>query len=302
MKYLYTFTFIFFYSLAFAQKSGSLNGKIIDKSSQEVLPFVNLQIIGTSKGATSDDLGKFRITDIPVGTYNIKFSYVGYKDFTLFNIVVNSGNESTFQIELEQASNSLSELEVTAKKETAFTGTLESPLSIQKLTTEEIKANPGGNFDISKVIQILPGVGGGVGGGSFRNDIIIRGGASNENVFYLDGIEVPVINHFQTQGSSGGPQGMLNVSFIEDVKLSSSAFDAKYDNALSSVFQFKQKTGNPNELQGNIRLSATELATTLEGPINDKTTFLASARRSYLVSARKLTNDSLSIKYNKKSL
>ena len=161
---------------------------------------------------------------------------------------------------------------------------VETPLSVQNLSVEEIKSNPGGNFDISKVIQTLPGVGGGQQGGSFRNDIIIRGGAPNENVFYLDGIEVPVINHFQTQGSSGGPQGILNVSFIEDVKLSSSAFDARYDNALSSVFQFKQKNGNPNQFQGNFRLSATEAALTLEGPLskNKKTTFLASARRSYL--------------------
>ncbi|MFV7869537.1 hypothetical protein, partial [Enterococcus faecium] len=90
--------------------------------------------------------------------------------------------------------------------------------------------------------------------------------------------------HFQTQGSAGGPQGILNVSFIEDVKLSSSAFDAKYDNALSSVFQFKQRNGNPNKFQGNVRLSATEVATTFEGPLakNKKTTFLASIRRSYL--------------------
>lgn len=95
---------------------------------------------------------------------------------------------------------------------------------------------------------------------------------------------MPVINHFQTQGSSGGPQGMLNVSFIEDVKLTTSAFDARYDNAMSSVFQFKQKNGNPNQVQGNVRLSATELAATLEGPLSKQrqTTFLASARRSYL--------------------
>jgi hypothetical protein len=59
-------------------------------------------------------------------------------------------------------------------------------------------------------------------------------------VFYLDGIEVPVINHFATQGSAGGPTGILNVSFIQDVKLSSSAFEARYDNALSSVFQRNQ--------------------------------------------------------------
>src|SRR4029079_6229470 len=78
------------------------------------------------------------------------------------------------------------------------------------------------------------------------------------------------------------PQGILNVSFIEDVKLSTSAFDARYDNTLSSVFQFKQKNGNSNRLQGNIRLSATELAATFDGPVSRKTTFLVSARRSYL--------------------
>ncbi|MGO8055861.1 hypothetical protein, partial [Rhizobium leguminosarum] len=83
-------------------------------------------------------------------------------------------------------------------------------------------------------------------------------------------------------GSGGGPQGILNVSFIEDVKLSTSAFDARYDNTLSSVFQFKQKNGNSNRLQGNARLSATELAATFEGPLTKNTTFLASARRSYL--------------------
>jgi hypothetical protein len=282
MKHLFITLFLITSFTGFSQKNGSITGKVIDKGTQEILPFVSLQIVGTQKGGTTDENGNFRISEIPVGTYNILFSYVGYQNFTLFNVVINTGNESTFQVELEPQKNDLKALEVTAKKESAFTGTLESPLSIQKLTTEEIRANPGGNFDISKVIQILPGVGGGVGGGSFRNDIIIRGGGSNENVFYLDGIEVPVINHFQTQGSSGGPQGMLNVSFIEDVKLSSSAFDARYDNALSSVFQFKQKNGNPNELQGNIRLSATELATTFEGPISKNTTFLASARRSYL--------------------
>ena len=157
----------------------------------------------------------------------------------------------------------------------------ETPLSVQNLTSEEIKSNPGGNFDISRVIQALPGVGG-TSGNAARNDLIIRGGAPNENVYYLDGVEVPQINHFSTQGASGGPQGILNVSFIQDVTLSTSSFAAKYDNALSSVLQFKQKEGNPEKLQSNLRLSSTEVAATLEGPIDKKTTFLASARRSYL--------------------
>jgi TonB dependent receptor/CarboxypepD_reg-like domain/TonB-dependent Receptor Plug Domain len=269
---------------AMAQNTGSITGTVADKNTQQMLTGVSVQIEGSTRGTVTDSTGKFRIGSIPVKTYNVLISRIGYKPFTLYNIVVNSGNENTFSIELEPLSASLGEVVVKTNRRTARAASLETPLSVQRLTTEEIKSNPGSNFDISKVIQTLPGVGGGASGGSFRNDIIIRGGAPNENVFYLDGIEIPVINHFQTQGSSGGPQGILNSNFIEDVKLSSSAFDARYDNALSSVFQFRQKNGNPNRFQGNFRLSATEIAATLEGPLSSdkKTTFLASVRRSYL--------------------
>jgi CarboxypepD_reg-like domain/TonB-dependent Receptor Plug Domain len=267
-----------------AQQTGSITGKVLNKATQLPVSNISVQLQNSSIGGITDSSGLFRLSNVPVNTYNIVVSGVGYKSFTLFNSVVNSGNEVSYTIELETEVTALSEVIIKSNKRSVRAATLETPLSVQRLTTEEIKSNPGGNFDISKVIQTLPGVGGGPQGGTFRNDIIIRGGAPNENVFYLDGFEVPVINHFQTQGSSGGPQGILNVSFIEDVKLSSSAFDARYDNALSSVFQFKQKNGNANKFQGNFRLSATEAALTLEGPLakNKKTTFLASVRRSYL--------------------
>lgn len=267
----------------YAQKTGSISGTILQKNTQQSLAGANINLAGTNLSAAADSNGRFRMLNIPVKTYNLVISSIGYKTFTLYNIVVNSGNENVFTIELEQEAAALGEIIIKANKRSVRAATLETPLSVQRLTAEEIRSNPGGDFDISKVIQTLPGVGGGQQGGSFRNDIIIRGGASNENVFYLDGIEVPVINHFQTQGSSGGPQGILNTFFIEDVKLSSSAFDARYDNTLSSVFQFKQKIGNANKFQGNARLSATESAITLEGPLskNKKTTFLASATKSY---------------------
>ena len=269
---------------SFSQNKGRLSGIVVDKSTQQRLPFATVTITGINRSVSTDSTGNFRITEIPLNVYTIEISLVGYKKLSFYNIGISAGNEQTLTAELEPDAQQLQGVTIKTNKRTTRAATLETPLSVQRLTTEEIKSNPGGNFDISKVIQTLPGVGGGAQGGSFRNDIIIRGGAPNENLFYLDGIEIPVINHFQTQGSSGGPQGILNVSFIEDVKLSSSAFDARYDNAMSSVFQFKQKNGNPNKLQGNIRLSATELAATFEGPLskNKKTTFLASARRSYL--------------------
>ncbi len=268
--------------ILFAQGNGYISGTLVDKNTQKPLAGASVVLKPGEKGATTNESGIFTFTGIAAGTYSIEITTLGYKKLLLPNLVVTTGNQNLLSIEMEPEPNELGEVVVKGRKNSVRAASLENPLSVQRLTIEDIKANPGGNFDISRVIQSLPGVGGGAGGGGFRNDIVIRGGAPSENVFYLDGIEIPIINHFSTQGSGGGPQGILNVSFIEDVKLSTSAFDARYDNTLSSVFQFKQKNGNPNRLQGNVRLSATELAATFDGPVSKKTTFLASARRSYL--------------------
>lgn len=271
--------FVFSYGKAFSQNTCEIIGLVQDKNSQEALIGATVFLEGTTIGARTNAEGRFIIKNIPPKSYNIKFQYVGYVSKTIFNVVISTGNIQSFNVDLEPESKSLNEVVVQGR---TFGKNTETPLSIQSLTAEEIKSNPGGNFDISKVIQALPGVGGNTGGASFRNDIVIRGGGPNENVFYIDGIEIPVINHFSTQGSSGGPQGMLNVSFIQDVTLASSSFNAKVDNALSSVFTFKQKDGNTQKLQGNFRLSASEVALTLDGPLSKNTTFLASARKSYL--------------------
>ncbi|HAI75438.1 MAG TPA: TonB-dependent receptor [Microscillaceae bacterium] len=272
----------FVFSPLWAQNTGILTGTVRDKNTQELLVGVAVAIEGTSTGSITDLNGYFKIAGVPTGSYNIQATFVGYKPTTKYNIVVTSGNVNELSFEMEEAVSELGEIQVVADR-SASVATIETPNSIQRLTTEEIRSKPGGNFDISRVVQVLPGVGGTSGSvGGFRNDIIIRGGAPNENVYYLDGIEIPVINHFATQGSAGGPTGILNVSFIEDVTLSSSGFDARYDNALSSVFQFKQKEGSLEKFQGNVRLSATELALTNEGHIGKKTTFLTSVRRSYL--------------------
>jgi len=269
-------------SLTTYSQTGIIRGRVLDKNTQEAIIGANVLIEGTGTGAATDLEGYYKISNVPVGSFNLVASAIGYNSFTKFNITLTSGNEQIINFEMVESATELNEVVVKFdKNKSASAADMITPLSVQALTTEEIKSNPGGNFDISKVIQVLPGVAGSPGG-NVRNDIIIRGGAPNENVYYLDGIEIPVLNHFQTQGSSGGPQGILNVSFIEDVKLSSSAFGAQFDNALASVFEIKQREGNPERVSGNVRLSGTELATTLEGPAGKKTNYLVSARRSYL--------------------
>jgi hypothetical protein len=267
--------------VALTAQQAVLQGTVRDRTTQEPVTGVTVVLDGTEPliGAVTDVGGRFRIV-APAGSYNVRFSFIGYKTEIRFNLVLTTGNANVISVALEEDRLTLGEISVRADRAVSIS-TVETPLSIQRLTSEEIRSNPGGNFDISKVVQTLPGVGASVGSGP-RNDLIIRGGAPNENVYYLDGIEIPVINHFATQGSSGGPQGLLNVSFIEDVTMSTSAFDARYDNTLSAVFDFRQRDGNREEMQGTFRLSGTEVSLTGEGPVGQTGTYLASIRRSYL--------------------
>lgn len=265
--------------VAQGQINGKINGSIKSGITQEYLAGVTIHAYGPDTAMSITDAnGTFNLT-MQVGQYQLEVSALGYETAYLYNINVNSGNAQIMTIELYPLNQQLNEVIVRANRSVRAADMI-TPLATQKLTSEEIRVNPGGNFDVSKVIQVLPGVAGGTTAN--RNDIIVRGGGPAENVYYLDGIEIPVLNHFQTQGASGGATGILNVSFINDVQLTSSAFDSRYDNALASTFVIRQRNGNPEKLSGNIRLSGSEFATTLEGPISQKTTFLASARRSYL--------------------
>ena len=266
------------FTQAYAQHGGAVNGFVRNLITQAPVENVTIRIVGSDLSALTDSTGFYRFKQVPSKTWTIEATSLGFKTSQKFDITVTAGNASEVNFELEESTKELAQVEVKAN----FFKPLGSVNSIQSLGINEISKYPGANFDMAKVVQSLPGVSGSVG---FRNDIIIRGGAPNENVYFLDGIEIPSINHFATQGASGGPVGLLNVSFIESVTLHTSAFPAKYDNPLSGVLVFKQRTGNSQRVQSNFRLSASEAAFTTEGPLGKKggnTTFIASVRRSYL--------------------
>lgn len=261
-----------------AQNIGNINGFVRQAKTQVPLQGVTIKILGTDKQAVTDSTGFYRIRSVATKSYTIEATSVGYKPAQKFDQEVTSGNTLEVNFDLEEKEQELGNILIRSN----FPKPVGVVNSVQSLDANEIVRYPGANFDMAKVVQSLPGVSGSVG---FRNDIIIRGGAPNENVYYLDGVEIPTINHFATQGAAGGPVGMLNVSFLDRVTLYTSAFPAKYDNPLSGVLQFKQRSGNPEKVQGNFRLSASEAALTTEGPLgkkNGNTTFLASVRRSYL--------------------
>jgi len=257
-------------------QSGRIKGRVADALSNEPVMFANILVVGTDKGETTDIDGNYEISGLEPGVYDLTFSYVGYKEQTIYEVQVNSSRPTMIDVALETTAEELEEVVV---KASPFKKTEESPLSLRTIGITEIKRNPGGNRDISKVVQNLPGV---TSTAAFRNDLIIRGGAPNENRFYLDDVEVPNINHFATQGASGGPVGMINVDFIKEVDFYSGAFPANRGNTLSSVFNFRQKDGRDDRLGFTATVGASDLGVTLEGPIGEKTTFLLSTRRSYL--------------------
>lgn len=255
-----------------------VSGTITNIINNEPLPFAVVVVKnGTSvSSTTSDTLGNYFLNIEKPGTYNIEVMLTGFVKGTAFEVVLQPNKRAIVNITLEEDVKKLNEVVISTavypKKE-------ESPVSLRTLGVAEIKRNPGGNRDISKVIQSLPGV---ASIPTFRNDLIVRGGSSNENRFYLDGIEIPNINHFATQGSSGGPVGMLNVDFIQDVNFYSGAFPANRGNTMSSVLDFKFKDGRNDKPFYSLTLGASDLAAVYDGPVSKNSTLIASYRRSYL--------------------
>lgn len=269
------FNSLFFVTMANAQ-TGIIKGRVSNKLTNETLPSATVQIVGTTKGAQSDDDGNYEIPDLEPQLYTVKVSFVGFKDIEVFEIQVTNAKPTILDFQMEESTEGLTEVVV---KASPFKKTEESPLSLRTIGVTEIARNPGGNRDISKVIQSLPGV---TALPTFRNDLIIRGGAPNENRFYLDDIEVPTINHFATQGASGGPVGMLNVTFLREVDFYSGAFPSNRGNALSSVFNFRQRDAATDKWRFTGTVGSSDFGLTAEGPLSKKTTFLMSVRRSYL--------------------
>ncbi|HPG33772.1 MAG TPA: TonB-dependent receptor [Lentimicrobium sp.] len=259
----------------FAQ-NGTIRGRVFDEKSNNPLPFTNIIIFGTTIGSTSDLDGNFIFTGIKPGFVKLAATSVGYEPYISEEFQVT--NAKTFFIDIPLRETTI-QLEQVVVKASPFRKTEESPVSMRTLGISDIEKNPGANRDISKVIQALPGVASTV---SFRNDIIVRGGGPSENRFFLDGIEIPNLNHFATQGASGGPVGIINVDFIREVDFYSGAFPANRGNALSSVLEMKQIDGNKERIVFKGSVGASDLSLAMNGPLSEKTTFLFSARRSYL--------------------
>lgn len=240
------------------------------------MEFINVMIVGLNKGGVTNAEGKFSIGQVPPGIYRLQASAIGYKTVTTPEYML-STRDLHIQIEMEENQTELEGVTVTASP---FRRDIESPVSLRIIGLQEIEKSPGANRDISRIVQSYPGVAFSPIG--YRNDLIVRGGSPSENRFYLDGVEIPNINHFSTQGASGGPVGILNADLIREVNFYTGAFPTDKGNALSSVLDFKLRDGDMERNSLKATLGASEVSLASNGHLGKKTSYLVSVRQSYL--------------------
>jgi hypothetical protein len=262
--------------VAAEDNGGTVSGFVVNHSTQERLPSANIQVLGTQRGAATDAEGRFTIKDLQAGTYQLRISLVGYQTRLLSDIVVASGRAVELDIEMMQASVDLEAVEVTG---TYFRNDPSEAVSTQRLTYEEIRRAPGGFEDVVRAISVLPGVAQAQPG---RNDLVVRGGAPSENLYVVDNIQIPNINHFGTQGAGGGPLSYINLDFVKETSFSTGGFGVRYGDRLSSVLTIDLQDGRSDRIGGKATISATQFGLDCQGPLGERGTFVLSARRSYL--------------------
>ena len=275
MRKVISLSLLLLVNISIYAQTGTVKGRVFNMKTNEPLEFATIRIQGTVNGTTTDQEGNYVIESNP-GFYRLEVSYVGFET-TLSPEIHIQGNQTVFiDVAVPESSTLIDEVVV---RPTMNLKKIESPVSFLTLGVRDIEKGAGVNRDVSKALQSLPGVG---ATDPNRNDLIVRGGGPSENVFYLDGIEIPIINHFATQGASGGVGGIINPDFAREVNFYTGAFPANRPNALSSVMDIRQKDGSRDRIHTQLGIGASDAAFTMDGPIGDKSTFIVSARQSYL--------------------
>lgn len=257
-------------------QTGRININVYDEFTKK--PVAATVSVGNSS-ETYTGIGNVQIDNLAAGTYSFTVSAPGYTSGSLSDISVVPNQNLTFSVGLNQVREKNIQEVVLSKK--LYKTTAESPVSLRNITSEEVQKNAGSNRDVSKALLSLPGVG---TTATFRNDLFIRGGSSAENRFYIDGIEVPVINHFQTQGASGGPKGIITIDFVKDIDFYSGAFPAKRNGTLSSLMEFSLKQARKDKIGYKGVIGFDDLQLMADGPLSKDQSWsgLFSIRRSNL--------------------
>lgn len=281
VKHFYILFFMFFFSiLSYAQKSYTISGTIIDSTSGETTIGALVYVKGTTTGVSTNVYGFYSLT-LPEGKYEILISFLGY---TAQSHVIDLKNNVVLNGKLRSSENTLSEVVVSAESSREKEQVQSSQMSAIYMPIEKIKNIPtiGGETDIIKVMQLMPGVKRGSEG---QNNMYVRGGSGDDNLILLDEATVYNVSHLM------GFFSIFNNDALKDINMYKGGFSAQFGGRLSSVMDIHMKDGDMQKyhVDGGIGTLSSHL--TLQGPIiKDKVSFIVSGRRSYIDKVFKLAN------------
>jgi len=276
-KLLFTPILLLIASLAIAQ-IGDIRGFVYDKDNGEPVLFATVYLSGTSYGATTDVNGFFNIAKVPVGTYTLTCTYVGY-DSTGVSLELKAGRIVNQSLYMTQSSTQLTEVKVTAKKEEARSDVRVSSI---KVTAKDIKSIPGtgGQADLAQYLQVLPGV---IFTGDQGGQLYIRGGSPIQNKILLDGMTI--YNPFHSIGFFS----VFETEIIRNAEVLTGGFSADYGGRVSAVIDITSRDGNKKRFGGLIGANPFQANVLLEGPIlkldeetGTSASFILTGKHSYL--------------------
>ena len=258
--------------------TGVVSGRVQDAVTQAPLADVQVRVVGQDAQGRSDAEGAFTITGVRPGVVRLEARRLGYVPLLRGNVAVSAGKPVVVTLAMTRAQVQLREVTVRPEAFPVLPPAT-TPVSTTSLTFEELRRTPGASEDVLQALSVAPGVATTTAG---RNDLFVRGGAAWENLFVVDNLEVPNINHFGTLGSTGGPLSLLNIRFIEQASLSAGGFGVRYGDRLSSSTVITLRDGNRERMAGELNLAASQYGALVEGPIGSRASFFANVRQSYL--------------------
>ncbi|RMF09893.1 MAG: hypothetical protein D6762_02610 [Candidatus Neomarinimicrobiota bacterium] len=260
-----------------AQTTTGIRGQVLDAATGKPLPGTNVLVENTDRGAAADSAGNFRIVPLHPGYYNLRFDHIGYSPLIKLNVHVVEGRVVDLPVRLVREPISLAGVTVSRQY---FEKDADVMGSNRTVDQEELRRDPGGAYDIQRMVQSLPSV---VSSADQQNEIVVRGGGPGENLFLMDNIEIANPNHFGQQGTGGGPVNMINPYLVDRIDFVAGAFPAKYGNKLSSVMNIHLREGNRTRSELSLDMNMSGAGIVAEGPLRPwEGTYLFSWKRSYL--------------------
>jgi hypothetical protein len=280
--FLLLIMFLLFSRETFAQTiTRTVSGTIYDSQTHDPLPFANVIVRGTDPviGTASDADGQFKLENVPVGRWDFEVSMIGYERYLANELLVTTGKQIWFDIELIPTTTELKGVVVKVQKDHPLNSM--ATLSSRQFTVEETQRYAGGLNDPARLATSFAGV---AAPSVSSNGISVRGNNPDGLLWLIEGVEVPNPNHFANLTVAGG--GLL--TSISNQMMAKSdfytgAFPAEYGNASSGVFDIRLRTGNPGRREYTLQAGVIGVDFSTEGP------FKKGRKASYLMNYRNST-------------